>query len=124
MEEGGGVDFVKITIMCNVLSGVMKLGQLLLGAILHQSSLCFDAVCLQLVRLSNWDLKSECCPFDVSKIKSRIHIFFCVAAQDHHLTRSTSCVCLCVFLCLSLQFVYYLLRAFLTSSFLRLIKFE
>lgn len=37
----GGVDFVKITITikCNVLSGVMKLGQLLLGAILHPSSL-------------------------------------------------------------------------------------
>lgn len=99
-KKGGG-DFVKITITikCNVLSGVMKLGQLLLGAILHQSSLCFDAVCLQLVRLSNWDLKLECCPFDVSKIKSRIHIFFCVAAQDHHLTRSTNFRCVCVSFC-------------------------
>lgn len=39
-RKGGG-DFVKITITikCNVLSGVMKLGQLLLGAILHPSSL-------------------------------------------------------------------------------------
>lgn len=62
-----GGDFVKITITikCSVLSGVMKLGQLLLGAI-----------------------------------------------------------CVCVFLFLSLQFVYYLLRVFLTSSFLSLIKFE